>query len=260
MTATMLQPVGGMDAIPRAFARALGSIVRFGSEIVSIKRAGTGARVSWKERGREQVQTMETDFVVCTIPLPPLSRIDTDFPGPVRRAIRVGASAYVSAVKVAFESSRRWWESDLGIYGGISWTSRDINQIWYPSSGFNHKKGILVGAYIWTPQVARRFAAMRPARRVATVRDGVDQLHPGYGRQIDRGVAVAWSKLPFAGGAWVDRGNEEWQAAYPVLRRPVGPVYFAGEHMSMLNQWQEGAVRSAQEVVTAIAAEAGRPR
>ena len=101
---------------------------------------------------------------------------------------------------------------------------------------------------------------MRPARRIAAARDGVDQLHPGYGRQIDRGVAVAWTKLPFAGGAWVDRGNPEWQAAYPVMRRPVGPIYFAGEHMSMLNQWQEGAVRSAQEAVTAIAAVAGRAR
>ena len=45
------------------------------------------------------------------------------------------------ADKVAFEAPRRWWEADLGLYGGISWTSRDINQIWYPSSGFNGKKG-----------------------------------------------------------------------------------------------------------------------
>jgi len=92
------------------------------------------------------------------------------------------------------------------------------------------------------------------------VRSGVDRLHPGYGRQIDRGVAVAWAKMPFAGGAWVDRDNAEWRAAYPVMRRPVGHVYFAGEHMSMLNQWQEGAVRSAQEVVTAIAAQTDRQR
>jgi monoamine oxidase len=203
---------------------------------------------------------MDADFVVCTIPLPPLSRIDTDFPVPVRRAIRVGAAAYVPAVKVGFEANRRWWESDLGIYGGITWTSRDINQIWYPSSGFNRRKGILVGAYIWSATIGERFAAMRPARRVAAVREGIDQLHPGYGHQVDKGVAVAWSKLPFAGGGWVNRGNDPWRNAYPILRRPAGPVYFAGEHMSMLNQWQEGAVQSAQEVVTAIAAAAARSR
>ena len=101
---------------------------------------------------------------------------------------------------------------------------------------------------------------MRPARRVAAAREGVDRIHPGYGRQVDRGVAVAWTNLPFAGGGWVDRDNPEWREAYPVMRRPVGPVYFAGEHMSMLNQWQEGAVRSAQEVVTAIAAQTDRQR
>lgn len=259
MTPTMFQPVGGMDAIPRAFARVLGPMIRYQAEVVSIRRSGAGARVSWRDRNRDQIQVLDADFVVCTIPLPPLSRIDTDFPAEVRRAIRVGAAAYVPAVKVAFEANR-WWETDLGIYGGITWTSRDIGQIWYPSSGFNRRKGILLGAYIWNTRLGNRFGAMRPERRIAAARDGVDQLHPGYGRQVDRGISVAWSKLPYAGGGWVDRGNEAWSNAYPVMRRPVGPVYFAGEHMSMLNQWQEGAMRSAQEVVTAIAGEAARPR
>ena len=260
MTPTMLQPVGGMDAIPRAFARVLGPMIRYQAEVVAIRRAGIGARVSWKHRGTGQVQNLDADFVVCTIPLPPLNRIDTDFPAPVRRAIRVGAAAYVPAMKVGFEANRRWWETDLGIYGGITWTSRDINQVWYPSSGFNRKKGILIGSYIWDGTIGKRFAAMRPARRVAVVREGVDKLHPGFGRQIDRGVSVAWSKLPFAGGGWVDRGDDAWIKAYTVMRRPAGPVYFAGEHMSMLNQWQEGAARSALEVVTAIASEAARSR
>ena len=42
---TMLQPVGGMDAIVRAFDRALGGMIRHNEEVVQIDRIGEGARV-----------------------------------------------------------------------------------------------------------------------------------------------------------------------------------------------------------------------
>jgi monoamine oxidase len=177
----------------------------------------------------------------------------------LQRAIAVGADAYVPAVKVAFQSSRRWWETDYQIYGGISWTSRDITQIWYPSAGLNGDRGILLGAYIWTTAIGRRFAAMPPAERhAAAVADG-ERLHPGYAKLVDRGVSIAWSKVPFSGGGWVDWGDAAWRAAYPALLAGHGPIHFAGEHVSYQNSWQEGAVRTALEAVAKIA-ERGRPR
>jgi len=76
---------------------------------------------------------------------------------------------------------------------------------------------------------------------------------------VDRGVSIAWSKIPFTGGGWVDWGNAAWRAAYPALLNGHGAVYFAGEHMSYMNSWQEGAVRSAHDIVERIAAR-GRDR
>ena len=256
---TMLQPVGGMDAIARAFARALGTTLRYQAEVVGIRRAGERARVTWRDRRLGSGHTLDADFVVCTIPLPVLKGVESDFPAPVKRAIEVGADAYIPAVKVAFQANRRWWETDYRIYGGISWTSRDITQIWYPSAGLNGAKGILLGAYIWTTSIGRRFAAMAPAERhAAAIADG-ERLHPGYAGLVEKGVSVAWSKVPFTGGGWVDWGNAAWRAAYPDLLSGHGPVHFAGEHMSYMNSWQEGAVRSAHEVVERIAAR-GRER
>ena len=139
----MLQPVGGMDAIARAFARALGTTIKLQAEVVGIRRAGERARVSWRDRRTGSEHTLDADFVVCTIPLPVLKGIESDFPERVKRAIAVGADAYIPAVKVAFQANRRWWETDRQIYGGISWTGRDITQVWYPSAGLNGDKGIL---------------------------------------------------------------------------------------------------------------------
>jgi len=41
--------------------------------------------------------------------------------------------------------------------------------------------------------------------------------------------------------------------AYPLLLQPDGPFYFAGEHMSWITGWQEGAVRSAHYAIAEIA-------
>ena len=101
--------------------------------------------------------------MVITIPLPVLRTI--------QRRLRLRRSArrsqpvdYVPAVKVAFQAERRFWELDEAIYGGISWTSRDITQVWYPSAGIHQRKGILVGAYIWSDDLGDKFSAMPPGR------------------------------------------------------------------------------------------------
>lgn len=253
--ATMLQPVGGMDAIPRAFTRALGPMVTYHAEVVRIRRAGERARVIWRDRRHGRETAIDADVVVCTIPLPVLRDIDADFAEPVKRAIELGARTYVPAMKIAFLADRRWWETDDQIYGGITWTSRDITQMWYPSHGFHGAKGIMLGAYIWTSAIGERFAAMGPDQRhAAAIADG-ERIHPGYGRLVGKGASVAWSKVPFSRGGWA-RWNEDPAAereAFPLLLGADGPFHFAGEHMSHVTGWLEGAVRSAHYTIAQIA-------
>jgi len=62
-------------------------------------------------------------------------------------AIAAGAAGYVPSAKIAFEARRRFWEEDEQIYGGISWTTQDITQIWYPSTDFHGRTGIILGAF-----------------------------------------------------------------------------------------------------------------
>jgi len=260
---TMLQPVGGMDAIVRAFVRVLGDMIQTNQEVVQIERVGERARVISLDRTSGQRSALEADFVICTIPLSVLDGIAADFAPAMKYAIALGAKAYFPAVKVAFEAPRRWWETDQQLYGGISWTGRDITQIWYPSHGFHGEKGVLVGAYVWDQAPALRFTAMTPAeRRAAAISDG-EALHEGYGTLVGSAASVAWAKVPYSLGAWI-----EWeaipgmrQAGYPVLLAGDGPFYFAGEHMSYVTAWQEGAVQSAHYTVAEIAkrVQASRP-
>jgi monoamine oxidase len=105
--------------------------------------------VIWLDRKTGAPQATDADFVISTIPLSVLRNIPSDFTCPVKSAIEIGARSYVPAGKIAFYSNRRWWETDHHLYGGISWTSRDITQIWYPSHDFHGKNGIIIGGYMW---------------------------------------------------------------------------------------------------------------
>jgi monoamine oxidase len=249
MAATMLQPVGGMGRIGQAFGRRLEKRIVFGAEVTELRRTGTGARVVWRDK-RGARHTLEAPIVVVTVPLPVLRGLDADFSPAVRQAI--AAVDYVPAGKVAFQAERRFWELDHTIYGGISWTSRDITQIWYPSAGLHQQKGVVVGAYIWSDDLGNAFAAKPPSQRLTDAVSDGERMHPGYRRWVGKGVAVAWKKIPFSRGAWAEWSEEARAEHYPVLLAGDGPFLFSGEHMSWINGWQEGAVRSAHVTLAEV--------
>src|SRR5215471_5572608 len=97
--------------------------------------------------------------------------------------------------------------------------------MWYPSSGFHERQGIIVGAYVWTAEIGEVFAASTPARRLEAALVSGERVHPGYRDEVADGVSVAWSKIPFNRGAWA-----EWTRDGPAdLRAPAGagrPILF----------------------------------
>ncbi len=131
---------------------------------------------------------------------------------------------HVPAAKVAFQASRRFWELDQQIYGGVSWTSRDATRIWYPSGGLQQEKGILVGAYIRSDDLGNAFAAKPLAQRLSDTLGDVAQLHPDAPRWLGDGVSVAWKNVPYARGGWAEWSRSARATQFPSLLRGGGPV------------------------------------
>jgi monoamine oxidase len=252
-SACMLQPVGGMDRIAAAFAVRLKPSIRLNAEVKQIRRRGeTGARIVYRDRRTGSETALEAPFVLVTIPMSVLKGIDSDFSARHKAAIAAGAD-YLPFAKVAFEAKRRFWEEDEQIYGGISWTTQDITQIWYPSTNLHGRTGIVIGAYIWSTDIGEAFARLAPPERVARAIAQGEKLHPTYRADVGNGIAVSWAKVPFTRGAMSDWHGDARANAYAVLREPDGPFLFAGEHISNLPGWQEGAMLSAHKAIEAIA-------
>jgi monoamine oxidase len=233
--ATMFQPIGGMDRITSALAKKLGGTVRLGLSVTFLD----------KRRGKRAA--IDAAYCIVTIPLKVLAGIDADFSPEHRAAIR--GVEYGNAVKVAWQS-RRFWETDAHIYGGISWVKGPTTLVWYPSDRFFAAKGILLGAYANRDE-ADELAGKPLHEQIELTRAAIEGLHPGHGKELEKPVAVAWSKVPFSLGI-AARYRDGQEDEYKRLNAADGPFYFAGEHLSHIGAWQEGAVVSAHRAATMI--------
>ena len=245
--ATMFQPVGGMDRIAMAFARKLGRAVRLMSEVTAIRRTSSGVSISYLDKRSGRRSSIDAAYCLVTIPLKVLSAIDADFS--VHHAAAIRGVTYGDAVKIAWQS-RRFWETDNQIYGGISWVRGPTVMVWYPSDRFFSEKGILLGGYGFR-DAADGLAAKPLAEQLELSRAAVEGLHPGHGRELEKPMAITWSKVPYSLGIAARYASDQ-DGNYAVLSEPDGPFYFAGEHLSHVGAWQEGALLSARHAINMI--------
>lgn len=249
MQATMLQPVGGMDRIAKALFAAVKPSVRLGVPVAAIRREGAGVRIEHKGG------VVRADFCVCTLPAPLLARIPSDF-SPAKKAALKGVE-YLKSAKVAFEAPR-FWERDDHIYGGLAWTDRLNENVIYPSHGFHSPRGVIVGAYVagWThPDTPEAFVKLPIAEQIRISAGSIEALHPGKSKLLTSPVAINWGQVPYSEGVGAvgrDFGEQKRSAAYDELCKPEGPITFAGEHLSYVGLWQEGAALSAHEAVRIV--------
>ncbi len=253
MQTTLFQPVGGMGVIGQAFARALGSVIRYNAKVIAIQQDEHGVTATYEDAtapvsGQASTrQTVTADWCVCTLPLSILGQIPINVGQPMAEAI--AAVPYAAAVKVGLQFKRRFWEEDEHIYGGISYTDQPITNISYPSSGYHSSgKGVLLGAYIWGLD-AMEFTAMSPEQRIKAAVEQGSRIHPQYPKEFDNGMAVAWHRSPFTLGCFGQWSDESRAKHYDNLCKFDARIVLAGEHASFLPAWQEGAVTSALDAI-----------
>ncbi|MYF89133.1 MAG: hypothetical protein F4186_07125, partial [Boseongicola sp. SB0676_bin_33] len=106
----------------------------------------------------------------------------------------------------------------------------------------------LVAAYIGCSCPGRRYSALPSPERLRAALEEGEPLHPGYADEMECGISRAWLNVPFQNGGW-PRSNPDAAAA---LRRGDGPFHFAGDQVTALPGWQEGALLAAHAAAAAI--------
>lgn len=158
-------------------------------------------------------------------------------------------------------------EGVVPIFGGISWTSHDIVQVWYPSTAYHDRKGVVTGAYNFG-RIAYDWGKKTVAERLDLARQGARQFGRKFGNGLHDGLAIAWQNMPYIKGGWAywqSVGSDEEAARhFNNLSQGTGihdakgalsdPVFFVvGDQLSSLPGWQEGAIAAALNALTRMA-------
>lgn len=205
MQATMFQPVGGMDRIPFAFAKALGSTVQYDAAVTGMHTTAHGVDIRYTQGGA--AKTLTADYAICALPLTTLRKVDNNL-GAVHKRV-IADCTYANAYKIAWES-RRFWEQDYNIYGGLEFCTTGCSPIWFPSAGLFSDRGVLVAGY--TDERQTPFETLPLEAKFAESRRSIERLHPGHGAELEKPVYFGWGKAQWNEGSWIrSYGPDQWE-------------------------------------------------
>lgn len=243
---------GGNDKLPVAMANALGTRIKYSSEVVRIAQSGSLVTVTYNDAsGRHD---LIADHAVCAIPFSTLRKVTITNPFSQAKMDAISKLQYMPAARCYFQTKTRFWTKDsIGPLGGLQLVASDTagERVWNTSS--QQKDGTLGLVHSYMIDASAVQYANGGSGRIATMRNLMQtQLLPGMSGQVVAELEKVWQEDKWAGGAWglVPTGAMAWM--FPAMRTVEGRIHFAGEHTSVWAAWMNGALESAERVVAEI--------
>ncbi|MDZ7642828.1 MAG: FAD-dependent oxidoreductase [Woeseiaceae bacterium] len=203
-----------------------------------------GVDVVYNHKGRRR--KLAADYCFNSIPSHFINGIPNNLPRDYANAL--GNMRRGNFFKIGLQMKERFWERE-NIYGGISYTSEPINQVWYPSHGIFEEKGVVLGCYAFGPDQSNWFERMTPEERIRTAAQMGEKLHPGYSDYIEAGISVPWGRMNHMMGCGNRFVGDSAEADFKRVQAPAGNHYMIGDQISYHSSWQEGAFASALHAV-----------
>jgi monoamine oxidase len=255
----LMEAVGGMDNIIKGFVRNIKSPILLNAQVQSIQLQQNGVDVVYNHNGERR--KISVDYCFNSIPTYFMSGIPNNLPTEYQNGLKSLLPGW--GFKIGLQMKERFWERE-GIYGGVTFTSQQIGEIWYPSNGIHGKKGVVLGAYQFMDP-SMFWDRMTPAERIEHAAKCGDKIHPGYSDYIEAGVSIPWRRMNHMMGCGTHFPGDTRERYYEMLQQPAGGRhYMIGDQISYHSSWQEGALASAEyallDLDTRVRGESGESR
>jgi monoamine oxidase len=224
---------GGNQRLAREIATRLGDAVHLGDAVRRVEWDPAGCRLV-TDRGE-----LSVDAVVLATPMAVTRELTFDPPLPTWKVDAWGRAGTGQAAKLHVplreDADPVPWSAVQSVPERF-WT-------WTATDGSGHVQPTLHCFSGSTPALDQLQVAEGPS----TWAGRAASLRPELALDVDRAVVTTWADDPWAGEAYtaltVGTGADDGE----LLRRPVGPLFFAGEHTAGdLAGLMEGALRSGE--------------
>ncbi len=194
-------PIGGMDQIWKACARAMGpDRITFNAEVQTVRQDERAATVTYKDTKSGQTKVLTVDYVVMCLPMSILGKLDCQISPELMTAVRNTNQS--SSAKMGLGMKRRFWEEDDQIFGGHLYSDLPLGEFSYPSTGYFSKKGVLLGLY---SNGGVSDLADRPiADRVEHVLMHSSKVHPQMRQELESAYSVWWKNIEYSRGGYAN--------------------------------------------------------
>jgi len=247
--APMFHPIGGMDQIPKAFARAIGPHrITFNAEVHSVQQDDHAAIVAYRDTKTGRTRVLTADYVVICLPLSIVAGLDCQLSGDTMAAVR--ATTYSNSAKIGLGMKRRFWEEDDQIFGGHLYSNLPLGEFSYPSTGYFSRKGVLLGLYVNGGPVAN-LSDHPIAERVEHVLTHSSKVHPQIRQEFESAYSVWWRKIEYSRGGFATGAPPARRAQLSKAENRV-LIGCAATAPYSEPDWQEGAVAAAWQALTSL--------
>ena len=252
---TNFHVVDGNDRITTGLAARLASPVQLGQRLVAIRKLSGGQVVLTFDNGAGRTTQVAYDAVVLTVPFSVLRDVQIDasvgLPAWKRDAINLSAMGDNAKLMVGFKSS--YWYLQHESNGTLFSDRERLQATWESNPTYGGEARGVLTSYMGG-DLAR---AIHPRTLQSDAQAFLNDLEvalPGANAQAQRtldgtilAASMNWSGNPYAKGSYALARPGYFTTSAHNEAKPVGNLFFAGEHTSSFYEWQgtmEGAALS----------------
>lgn len=246
---------GGNDRIPHALADRLGDAIETGTLLEAVRSRGDGGFTATFRRGAGSFD-VEADHLLLAIPFTLLRDVRLDVPLPEAKARAIRELGYGTNAKLMVGFSSRPWRAQ-GSNGSVL-TDLPFQLTWETSRLQPGRAGILTDFTGGNHGI--ELGRGTPAEQAALFLRDLERVYPGV-TAAHAGMKEArfhWPSFPYTRGSYASYLPGQWTGIRGAEGEPVGRLYFAGEHCSLLAQgFMEGGCETGERAAGEILASLG---
>jgi monoamine oxidase len=241
--------VGGNQRVVDELARRVEDQIRIEHRLTALKQKDTGYTLTFEMPGGRTVD-VNADFVILCLPFTLLREVDIQVPLPEWKKKAIAELGYGMNAKLMMGFKQRYWR-EKG-YSGNTFSDEPFQLAWDNS---RLQAGTAGGMTCYTGgKASDELKNGSPADQAKRMLVSLEKAYSGLSAQFSgKAERFHWPTHPFTKASYACYRPGQWTTVAGAEIKPVGNLFFAGEHCSLDFQgYMNGGAETGKQAAMAV--------